>query len=126
MTSPGASGAPARLDIEGPAAPPRRNGTLVFAAPWESRAFALAIALSEGGLWPWNAFRDRLIEAIAGWHRGERGAGAWCYYERWVSALEAMLIERGLLTRSELLAQERAEAARAHHQPPVGAGGARS
>ncbi|MFD9651474.1 hypothetical protein [Streptomyces mirabilis] len=29
----------APLDIEGPAAPPRSNGELVFAEPWESRAF---------------------------------------------------------------------------------------
>ena len=41
---------PLQLDIEGPAAPPRSNGELVFAAPWESRAFGLAMALHDGGL----------------------------------------------------------------------------
>ena len=34
------------LDSSGPAAPPRDNGELVFAAPWESRAFGLALALN--------------------------------------------------------------------------------
>jgi hypothetical protein len=37
------------LDVEGPAAPPRSNGELAFAAPWESRAFGLAMALHDGG-----------------------------------------------------------------------------
>jgi hypothetical protein len=37
----------APLDIEGPVAPPRSNGELVFAEPWESRAFAAALALYE-------------------------------------------------------------------------------
>ena len=29
-------------DAHGPLAPPRRNGELVFEAPWETRAFGLA------------------------------------------------------------------------------------
>ena len=37
------------MDIEGSAAPPRANGELVFAEPWESRAFAMAVALCEAG-----------------------------------------------------------------------------
>ena len=32
-----------------PAAPPRRNGELVFEVPWESRAFGVALALCEAG-----------------------------------------------------------------------------
>ena len=33
----------------GAAAPPRSNGELVFEAPWESRSFGMAVALSEPG-----------------------------------------------------------------------------
>ena len=40
----------APLDIEGPAAPPRSNGELVFAEPWESRAFGMAVTLYEAGV----------------------------------------------------------------------------
>ena len=36
------------LEIDGPAAPPRDNGELVFAEPWESRAFGLAVTLHDG------------------------------------------------------------------------------
>ncbi|MFF3919955.1 hypothetical protein ACFYZB_42375 [Streptomyces sp. NPDC001852] len=32
----------APLDTEGPAAPPRSNGELLFAEPWESRACGMA------------------------------------------------------------------------------------
>ena len=47
-----------------PAAPPRANGELVFAAPWESRVFGLAAALRERGLFSWDEFRAELIAAI--------------------------------------------------------------
>ena len=32
-------------DLEGPVSPPRDNGEIVFAAPWERRAFGLTVAL---------------------------------------------------------------------------------
>ena len=31
------------LDAEGPAAPPRSNGELVFEAPWEARLFGVTM-----------------------------------------------------------------------------------
>ena len=53
-----------RLDLDGPAAPPRRNGELVFEAPWESRLFGLTMALHEAGAFSWDEFRSRLIAEI--------------------------------------------------------------
>ena len=35
--------------ITGHDGPPRANGELVFEAPWESRAFGVAVALHESG-----------------------------------------------------------------------------
>ena len=43
---------------------PRSNGELVFSAPWESRAFGMAVALHEQGAYDWDAFRDRLVAEI--------------------------------------------------------------
>ena len=37
-------------ELEGVAAPPRANGELVFAAPWESRVFGVTMALREAGV----------------------------------------------------------------------------
>ena len=32
-------------DLEGPVSPPRDNGEIVFAAPWERRLFGVTVAL---------------------------------------------------------------------------------
>ena len=56
-------------DANGPAALPRRNGELVFAAPWESRAFGAAVAMSQSGIYRFDELRDLLIEEIGHWER---------------------------------------------------------
>ena len=83
-----------QLDISGPGAPPRSNGELVFAAPWESRAFGLAMALHDGGLFEWETFRRQLIAAVAG---AEAAGGEFSYYRCWLEALQAVLESAGLV-----------------------------
>ena len=83
-----------QLDVEGPAAPPRSNGELVFAAPWESRAFGLAMALHDGGLFEWESFRRQLIAAVA---RAEAAGGEFSYYRCWLEALQTLLDSAGLV-----------------------------
>jgi nitrile hydratase accessory protein len=87
------------LDVDGPAAPPRRNGELVFAAPWESRAFGMAMALHDGGLIEWEDFRRRLIEAVA---RAEAAGGEFSYYRCWLEALQRLLETQGLVGAAAL------------------------
>lgn len=94
------------IDVEGPAAPPRRNGELVFQEPWEGRAFGLAVALGDRGFFPWEDFRRRLIAAIAEADRHPEGEERPGYYENWLAALQRLLIERGTLTTTEI--EERA------------------
>ena len=79
----------ARMD--GPTGPPRDNGELVFDAPWQARAFALAVALVERLDLPWDAFRLRLIDEIA--RSADRP-----YYESWAAALESLIVSLGLTT----------------------------
>jgi nitrile hydratase accessory protein len=74
---------------------PRDNGELVFEAPWQARALAIAVALVEKLGLPWDAFRQRLIDAIA--EDPQRP-----YYESWGSALESMVVELELTTPSDL------------------------
>jgi hypothetical protein len=69
---------------------PRRNGELVFEAPWESRAFGLAAAYVESTGAGWERFRFHLIAAIGALPRGTS------YYEAWVGALERLLAEDGV------------------------------
>src|SRR5262245_47798787 len=78
---------------------PRKNGELVFEAPWEARAFGLAIALNETGLYPWPDFSQRLATEIA---TAEQQGLSSSYYERWLASLEKLVIAKGLLTREEL------------------------
>ena len=84
------------VDVEGPAAPPRRNGELAFEAPWEGRAFGLAAAVVQTRFaGDRDPFRRRLIEAIAA--DPERA-----YWASWVVALEAIVTDEGLITADEL------------------------
>lgn len=91
-------------DAESDAAPPRSNGELVFDEPWESRAFGIAVALSEGEAVEWERFRQQLIVEIADWERehGGRSDAAWSYYERWLASLERLLLADGMLQRAEI------------------------
>jgi nitrile hydratase accessory protein len=86
---------PAVTAMPGPAALPRRNGELVFDAPWQGRAFGLALVVVERLGLPWAAFQKHLIAAIA-------AAPSAPYYESWVGALEQLLVEHGQATAAEL------------------------
>jgi nitrile hydratase accessory protein len=102
------SSAPAAvLDIEGPAAPPRANGELVFAEPWESRAFGLAMTLHAGGVFEWEDFRRQLIAAVAEAERDLDPDEPWSYYRCWLTALERVLDDKGVLSTEELLDRAR-------------------
>jgi len=81
------------LDLEGPGAIPRNNGEMVFESPWESRAFALALALVEKDLFTLSDFQGELIVAIAEWEALGKSSEDYRYYECWLVALER-LVER--------------------------------
>ena len=97
MTARGADDRVGQMD--GPAALPRKNGELVFEAPWESRAFGLAVAMSDQEQYAWEEFRQRLIAQIGA---ADAAGAESSYYERWLAAFESLLVERGLLSRDEL------------------------
>ena len=81
-------------DLDGAAALPRKNGELVFQAPWQGRAFGLAVVLNEKGAYAWDEFRTGLV--------GEIAKGRPEYYESWVNALESLLLARSIVTRHEV------------------------
>jgi nitrile hydratase accessory protein len=94
-------------DADGAAALPRSNGELVFEEPWESRAFGVAVALSERNAFEWERFRQELIAEIAAWERehGGRDLAEWSYYRRWLASLEHLLLADGLLGADEIAAR---------------------
>ncbi|HXR34714.1 MAG TPA: nitrile hydratase accessory protein [Candidatus Binataceae bacterium] len=86
-------------DRDSPAAIPRRNGEPVFNEPWESRVFAIAVALCERGLYDWDEFRDRLIAEISA---ADRRGDLSTYYERFMTALERLMLDKGICLREEI------------------------
>ena len=78
------------IETTGPTAPPRRNGELVFDAPWEGRAFGMAVALLEREGLAWDDFRPHLVRAI-------EADPEHTYYEQLAVALDAFVAARNLL-----------------------------
>ena len=77
-------------DLGDDLAVPRKNGELVFEAPWEGRVFGMAVALSDDQLYAWDDFRDRLVAEIAA---AEAHGDASGYYERWLASFERLLLD---------------------------------
>ena len=86
--------------MSGPAALPRRNGELVFEAPWQGRVFGLALGVVRHLELPWREFQQRLIAEIAAHPDAP-------YYGCWLAALERLVVEHGVAARAELATAER-------------------
>ncbi len=105
------------LDDEGPAAPPRANGELVFAEPWQSRLFGTTMQLRESGRLDWERFRHGLITQIDRHQRrladgGEPEVTAYDYWGCWQRALEELLAATGVVSAADLAARSAELAAR--------------
>jgi nitrile hydratase accessory protein len=101
---------------------PRDDGGPVFAEPWQAQAFALAVKLSEQGHFTWKEWAATLAEELqAAARRGEPDDGS-RYYEHWLTALERLVMAKGLTDQDALLTRREAwaEAYRATpHGTPV-------
>jgi nitrile hydratase accessory protein len=86
-------------NMQGELAIPRRNGEPVFDALWEARAFGMAVALNEHGIYPWRDFSQELSAKIAEAERHDRDS---TYYERWYATLEKLATASGLVTQEEI------------------------
>lgn len=89
----------------------------VFAQPWQARAFALALKLSEHGHFTrteWTqALARELKNATA---TGEVDDGSH-YYDHWLAALEALAIAKGLTNRKLLVERKQAWEHAYRHTP---------
>jgi nitrile hydratase accessory protein len=79
------------LGSGGPGSPPRSNGELIFEAPWESRVFGMAVALSDEGAFTLADFQQSLIGAISEWESLGKPSESFRYYECWLVALERLV-----------------------------------
>jgi nitrile hydratase accessory protein len=87
-----------------PALPQDAQGP-VFNEPWEAHAFALAVRLSEAGCFSvreWSAVLSHEIRSAQ--ELSDLGCS---YYHHWLSALERLCVERGLVNATDM--QQRKE-----------------
>ena len=91
----------------------------VFAEPWEAHAFALAVKLSDAGLFTWGEWSAALAEELAAAsRRGELDDGS-RYYHHWLAALERLVTAKKLVASPSLLARKD-EWAEAYRRTPHG------
>ena len=86
-------------NMNGNLAIPRQNGEPLFQAPWEARAFSIAVVLNEKHVYPWRDFSQSLAAEIA--QADARGTDS-TYYERWYAALEKLVTAAGLVSQDEI------------------------
>ena len=91
-----------RLPIDELPALPRDDDGPVFNQPWEAKAFALAVRLSEAGYfsWPeWVKMFSREIKAAQ--EQGDPDLGN-TYYRHWLNALERICTAKGLVGKEDM------------------------
>ena len=100
---------------------PRDADGPVFPAPWAARAFAMAVALNERGVFSWSQWAETLGASLAG--AEEAGADdAEAYWRAWLSALETILGRTQVADADDLLELQdawRRAAERTPHGAPV-------
>ena len=82
------------------------DGGMTFDEPWEARAFAIVVALSEQGLFTWPEWVECLSVHVArATEQAAAGGVPKPYYEQWVDAAEALLIAKGVTSAEQLFAK---------------------
>ncbi len=98
--------------------PPSVKDAPVFAEPWQAQAFALTLALHEKGLFSWSEWAQALSAEVGKPDAAQDGSD---YYERWLVALERLLVSKGIAAKPDIdvmaAAWERAAHATPHGKP---------
>jgi nitrile hydratase accessory protein len=93
------------------------EGSPVFKEPWEAQAFAMAVRLHDEGIFTWPEWAERLAEEI----QRQQAAGdpdlGDTYYVHWLTTLERLVAEKGLIAAAELLQRKEAWAEAARTTP---------
>ena len=92
---------------------PRDEDAPVFEEPWQAQAFALAVRLSEQGVFSWTEWSEALgreLSTVA----SDDGSG---YYEHWLAALEKLVTEKKLTDVDQLAKRKEAWRDAYQHTP---------
>jgi len=96
---------------------PRDDDEPVFSQPWQAQAFAMAVSLNEQGVFTWSEWAEIFSKQI------DNDGDAQSYYLNWMSALEILLNDKGIIIDDERLdrhqAWDKASRATPHGEPIV-------
>lgn len=82
------------------------DGDMVFKEPWEARAFALVVTLSQSGYFTWAEWVDCFaLQVTRATDMEAAGQTPKTYYEQWVDAAESLLVAKGLAAEDQLFAR---------------------
>jgi nitrile hydratase accessory protein len=106
---------------------PHDAGGPVFTEPWQAEAFALAVRLSAQGHFSWKEWAAALADELAAATQHPAAAlpqpaevdDGSHYYQCWLTALERLVVAKGLADPASLLTQKQAWA-EAYRSTPHG------
>lgn len=96
-----------------------------FDEPWQAQVFAMAVTLSERGLFSWQEW----TEAFGSELKGVSEPGNDAYFRAWLRAFERLLVDKAVAREGELPALAQAwlaAAAATPHGEPIVLGAERS
>ena len=106
--------------MESPLLPKSADGEPVFPEPWAAEAFAITVHLHARGVFSWGEWAEQLSVQVHKPGRAEDGSD---YYDCWVAALSALLVDKGIAGADDILALQhswqRAAEATPHGKPIV-------
>ena len=86
-----------------------------FEAPWQAQLFAMTVAASEAGLFPWSEWAEIFGAELAA--RGDAADGNEGYYAAWLAAFSSLLDRLGHADDPQVAALARAWQAAARATP---------
>ena len=75
----------------------------VFKEPWQAQAFAMAVTLSEAGLFSWQEWSSELGASIQSRQKKGIPDDGETYYLHWLEILEKMLSRKNLIEHADVL-----------------------
>jgi nitrile hydratase accessory protein len=95
---------------------PRDPDGPVFPAPWAARAFAMAVALNERGVFAWPDWSHALGAELARQSPSD-ASDPEAYWRAWLATLESLLAKKSVARATELSELQEAWRDAAEHTP---------
>jgi len=76
-----------------------------FAEPWQARAFAVAVLASKQGCFTWSEWTHALGRELRDAPAPAAAPAEPRYFDCWLSALQSLLVGKGVVGQGELLAR---------------------